>query len=300
MNGKCYLCNTETELCLSHIIPKFVYRWLIETSPGYMRDSREPNRRVQDGVKEYLLCSDCEELFSSWEKQFAENIFIPLHTGENRQLQMPYREWCIKFAVSVSWRVLTYGKLNGLKHFTDEQNVKADNALKTWGGFLLGERNHPGEYEQHIVPLDIIDSHSVEGMSPYINRYFLRAVDVDIAASTKRAFVYAKMAKVLLIGLIDEAYLNHWQGTKLHVRKGVIGSKRYVAPGGLDTYISSRADKAAKSLASLSPKQRKKVEDMLDEKKDELGETEVFRAMVQDVELFGSAAFEITKAPGQE
>jgi hypothetical protein len=300
MNGRCHLCNTETDLCLSHIIPKFVYHWLIETSPGYIRDSREPNRRVQDGVKEYLLCSKCEELFSNWEKQFAENIFMPIHTGKNRQLQMPYEEWCMKFAVSVSWRVLTYGKIKGINHFTNEQNAKADEALVTWGSFLLGKRNHPGEFEQHIIPLDIVDNHTVERMSPYINRYFLRSVDVDIASSTNRAFIYAKMVKVLLIGLIDESHPKHWKGTKLHVRKGVIGSKRYVAPGGLETYISSRADKAAKSLASLSPKQRKKVEDMLSEKINKLGESEVFHAMMQDVKLFGSNAFEITKGSKQK
>ena len=44
-----------------------------------MRSLLSPNLRIQDGVKKKLLCGDCELLFSIYEKQFAENIFIPYH-----------------------------------------------------------------------------------------------------------------------------------------------------------------------------------------------------------------------------
>ena len=81
MNGLCKLCEKDADLQLSHIIPKFVFAWLKETVPGGIRSNRVPNRRIQDGEKDYLLCRDCEQIFSVWEKQFCEHIFIPLHSS---------------------------------------------------------------------------------------------------------------------------------------------------------------------------------------------------------------------------
>lgn len=66
--GKCALCGTEAELQLSHIIPKFVGRYLKETSIGNIRNHALSERVVQDIEKHYLLCHECEELFSAGER----------------------------------------------------------------------------------------------------------------------------------------------------------------------------------------------------------------------------------------
>ena len=75
--GRCALCCQTKELQLSHIVPHFVGRKLINTSPGNIRSSKEPNRTLQDISKEYMLCADCEERFSAKETWFANHIFIP-------------------------------------------------------------------------------------------------------------------------------------------------------------------------------------------------------------------------------
>jgi hypothetical protein len=297
MNGKCCLCQKEADLCLSHIIPKFVIIWLKETSPGAIRDSRVPNRRVQDGIKEYMLCEECEKLFSSWEHSFAENIFFPLHNNNNKIFTLPYKEWCLKFTVSVSWRVLMRAKLLGISLKHNIQTQKINVALNRWKEFLIGNRNHPDEFEQHIIPLDIIDTHTAEGLSPFINRYLLRSVDVDIPSSDNRAFVYIKMGKVMLIGFIYEPHPDWWKNSKIHVHKGFICSKRYIAPDGLYEYINYRASKAAATLRSLSATQKNKITEMQKQNLDKLKDSEVLRAMNQDVELFGRAAFKITDEP---
>ena len=122
MNGKCALCNRDTELSLSHIIPKFVFSWFKESAPSAMRGIDEPNKRLQDGEKQYLLCSDCEGLFSSWEKTFCEDIFLPLHNNQSQNSSIGYGHWALKFAVSVSWRVLMYyQKLDDLRHLSQKQ-----------------------------------------------------------------------------------------------------------------------------------------------------------------------------------
>jgi hypothetical protein len=295
MRGVCLLCKKERELQLSHIIPNFVYNWLKDTSPSYIRSSQNPNQRVQDGPKHYLLCAECEGLFSKWEAAFAENIFHPLHESGGKQLYWPYEEWCLKFAVSITWRVLAYGNIQGISHFSEKQNRAMKKALETWNDFLLGKCPDPGEFEQHIVLTDLIRNHTVPDLSAYINRYMVRSIDVDIPCTDRRAYVYAKMGRVILLGFIQEPWSHQWQGTKIHVKKGSLGSKRYILPRFIGSYINLRANKAASSLASLSDKQRQKITNTLKDKTKELAESEIIKAMNQDVNLFGDEAFDITR-----
>ena len=59
----CPLCRSRGPLRESHIIPGFVFDWLLESSAtGHMRDGRAPNLRIQDGFKQRLLCDSCEAL----------------------------------------------------------------------------------------------------------------------------------------------------------------------------------------------------------------------------------------------
>ena len=51
----CALCGAVTDLKLSHIIPKFVYRMLTKTGVGKLRGGMNPNIPMQDGEKHYML-----------------------------------------------------------------------------------------------------------------------------------------------------------------------------------------------------------------------------------------------------
>lgn len=98
---RCALCAESSDLQQSHIIPKFVFKWLRETSATHhFRFSQKPNLRVQDGLKPRMLCQKCEQLFSSWENEFSKNCFVPLNSGNNRKIS--YGPWMLKFATSVS------------------------------------------------------------------------------------------------------------------------------------------------------------------------------------------------------
>lgn len=67
ITGQCALCRINKELQLSHIVPSFVGRKMKNTSPGNIRFTNEPNKITQDIEKHYLLCHECEELFSAKE-----------------------------------------------------------------------------------------------------------------------------------------------------------------------------------------------------------------------------------------
>lgn len=124
---------------------------------GYLRQITNPNLRQQDIVKQPLLCSNCEALFSTYEDQFARNIFYPyvqkeldewgVAQGEIRSIN--YGEWLLKFAVSLQWRALTTStKINssqqGNERMRNRFNDLFDAALFNWGEYLLGKSDISG------------------------------------------------------------------------------------------------------------------------------------------------------------
>lgn len=292
MQSKCTLCNKEAELQLSHIIPIFVFNWLKETSPSAIRRSGAPNLRVQDGIKYKLLCADCEELFSSWEKEFCESIFSPLHNDSPLRAPITYSAWALKFAVSVSWRVLKYMlQTSDLSCFNEKKMDNIQVALSVWQKFLLGELPNPEQYEQHLLPMDTIDGYTGLTLSPFFHRYLLRSVDMDIIYSNSIVVVYSKLGHILLFGFIQENNARRWKGTKLHVNKGSIMNRDCRVPNYILSYLNDKADKSRKAQATISPKQSKKIQKVFNEKAVEIAESEVFRAMQYDVYHSGKRAF---------
>ena len=66
---KCALCGNEAELELSHTVPKMAVRTLKKTAIGNIRSTENPNKTIQDSEKLYMLCGDCEDLFSEKESK---------------------------------------------------------------------------------------------------------------------------------------------------------------------------------------------------------------------------------------
>ena len=176
--GNCRLCGAECDLQASHIIPAFVFRWLKDTSAtGFIRFGETPNMRVQDGPTRPWLCAACESRLSSWETRFASEVFHPLNEDGGRRLK--YREWLLKFCVSISWRsLLMFMEDKQLGHFSSRQLAASDLALATWSDFLLDKVPHPGRFEQHLLPLDAVESTTTRHTPTNINRHFLRAIEL--------------------------------------------------------------------------------------------------------------------------
>jgi len=292
MNGRCAFCNKDAELKVSHIIPKFVFGWFKESTPSPIRSNRIPNKRIQDGLKQYLLCSDCEELFSGWEKSFCEQLFLPLHNNPTLTSPIKYGSWALKFAASISWRVLLYfQQLHGLSHFSEKQRESAQKALDVWRRFLLGELPNPGQYEQHLLPVDVVESHSGPEISPFLNRYLLRSIHMDVICSNTSAIVYTKMGHLILFGFIQEDDAKSWKGTKLHVNKGSVIPRHYRLPKSIAEYWNEKANEGTKALASISPKQKQMIQESILENADELVDSELWRAIQYDVLNSGEDAF---------
>lgn len=199
-SGKCRLCNQIRELKESHIVPKLIFRWLNKTSAtGYLRSGTEINRRVQDGLKLYWLCNDCEQKFSKMETYFSNKIFRPLRHND----QVGYNNNFLKFAVSLSWRVLKYfQEVGGLNKFDDKIINASNQALLYWKDFLFDQNRNPGKFEQHFYNfIGQINSENID-IPVNIHRYLQRSVEMDVMSNGNIAFVYTKLPGLLLIGYI--------------------------------------------------------------------------------------------------
>lgn len=91
INGRCELCGTWTPLHDSHIIPNWVYRDEIRGPGGAMIDLSAFKTHSKAMVLP-LLCDNCEQLFSKWEKP-AKEAASKITAG------MTYGDWLLKFAV---------------------------------------------------------------------------------------------------------------------------------------------------------------------------------------------------------
>jgi hypothetical protein len=256
---------------------------------GPIRHSKNINQRVQDGLKFAWLCSACEGRFNRWETQFANNVFHPL-TGDEDTVR--YGDWLLKFCTSVSWRVLLHSReQNLLKHFSSDHLTHADQALEVWANFLLGKRPHPSGFEQHILPLGAIETASHMRLPPNINRYFLRGIQIDVACNRSTSIVFSKLGSIAIIGFINVPNAKDWTGTKVRVRGGTIKPRTYVIPAQFGHYLLEKAEGAWDDMARMSSAQRRKVDDHVRANLDQFANSDVFKAMQFDVDMFGHRAF---------
>jgi hypothetical protein len=293
-SGTCGLCGREAELCDSHLLPSFVFKWLKDTSAtGYLRFAENPNRRVQDGLKHKWLCRSCEQLFSREERAFANKIFHPYQ--QDTGVSAAYSEWLMRFCVSVSWRVLSdCTKRHDLSHLTPVQKGLAAQALERWRSYLLGEVPHPGSFEQHLLPLDALGSSTFQGMPDNINRYLLRHVEMDLPSSNNQAFTFAKLGPLLIFGFI-QAPRFRWHGTKVQLRSGAFGPRDYGLPTDLWNYLEARARKNASIYRRMSEAQHDKIEADAFRNTDRFRRSKTFEAMRADERMFGTGA--VTRKP---
>jgi hypothetical protein len=72
--GQCRLCGNHGPLCHSHVLPEFFYASTYEGSHQFVSVTDHPRhkpRRMQKGLREYLLCAMCESQFGKYESYAA-------------------------------------------------------------------------------------------------------------------------------------------------------------------------------------------------------------------------------------
>lgn len=204
----CKLCGKKAHLRESHIIPKFVFNWMKKTGTGRFRQKKVLNKPLQDGIKDFLLCDDCENEFGKREDWFKRNVFERYLIDPKATFKTS--DELLYFAVSILWRVLIYFKDDGNNYrFMENLNL----AAIEWKNFLL--KNEPLDKFKDINLVFIPENIEIEGGGDNSYSYFFRAVDIEIAEGDKKAFVYAKFSRFILFGVIAGITENDFSGTNI-------------------------------------------------------------------------------------
>lgn len=288
--GICRLCKTESELQLSHVVPAFVFRWLRDSSGNsHMRSTEAPNRRVQDGPQRHWLCLGCEARLGRSEANFATQLFHPYLARSGNRFR--YGPWLLHFCVSVSWRNLL-AQLDSLAEhdFAMRERTWAMSAEQCWRQYLLGETPHPGDYRQFLLPLDRIESSRTD-LPPNINRYLMRAIDLDLCRGEQSMFTYSKLGRFVVIGFINEPNQAHWVGGRINANEGIVEPRGYTLPAPFGTFLMGKAATVGEAMQSISPRQLAKIDQEFRGNAHLIVGTDFFEAMQADVEMFGSEAF---------
>jgi len=108
----CRLCNKESELKKSHIIPEFIYGSMYDDKHRFhvlSSSKATKNAKLQKGIREHLLCADCEVKLSKYER-YISLVFTgetpTKATKDGRLIKvdgLDYKKFKL-FALSVLWR----------------------------------------------------------------------------------------------------------------------------------------------------------------------------------------------------
>ncbi len=252
----CALCSKDRVLRESHIIPKFVAKWLKDTSAtGYLRQAIMPNLRKQDLPKRKLLCDECEIRLSRWENQFAQSIFFPYWDGET---EFTYDIWLLKFTVSLIWRSGTI-KLEKFRQYKPNLAHHLERALSVWKEFLLDEVSSPGPYVHHLLFMGFVEN--VEGISlpSGFHWYTLRSVDTTIPASSREVYGYVKLpAMVFFTGIYPHQFVG-WKNTRILKHGRLLASKQRVSHDTFGEFYVDRVQQAERLAEMASSKQRENI-----------------------------------------
>ena len=241
-----------------------------------------------------MLCWNCEQRFATWEREFAENCFVPINSGRVREIS--YGPWMLKFATSVSWRVLrVFAATGGLSTFPSHILARVDDALQAWARFLLGSPFDPGPHEQHMFVVDVVESMSNENAPANISRYLTRTIEFYVAHTQDSAISYAKMGRFVLFGFVEMQHPHRWKGTRLNVQHGLFGQGDMELPSNVGDFIFQRARLAAETSSQISERQQTKIRQAYKRDLERAARSDTLRAMHHDVLMFGMDAFRATQ-----
>jgi hypothetical protein len=158
----CKLCLKEKDLKKSHIIPEFIYSSLYDEKHRFHEisdDVKKKNKPHQKGISERLLCFECEQLLSKYERYAS----LVLNGGYNPNVRnegklvhlgnIEYSKFKL-FALSVLWRA----SVSSLKVFCQVKLGPHEEKLR-----LMILNDDPGaEYQYPFILSPILHGNEVQ------------------------------------------------------------------------------------------------------------------------------------------
>jgi len=182
----------------------------------------QPNLRKQDGDKTKMLCNDCEQRFSSAEKNFAEEVFEPYH--EAGITSFAYGPWLSYFISSVNWRTLHLDNIGFHSKNKLPSNVLSilDDAETILADFLLEKRPDIGDMENHVLPMFEMTNADSPLNEP---NFYIRVSALDytfVDPDNNGFYICANLAGVLIFTVIRKGRKDVWENTLVQPDGGSI------------------------------------------------------------------------------
>lgn len=276
--GLCKLELIEKELKHSHIIPKFAFDYMKSTGIKYLRNLENPDKRHQDGTKEYLLCNDCEQRFSKRERWFANNIFFP-YLKENKT-EFKYDENLGYFVISLLWRVL----INQQYHpsVIAEKKLSFLNEVENeWREFLI-DLKYPINFNNfNIFITDRVQDYSTDLFNTDL--YFTRLIDATIVHNNSftKIAIYAKFLRFIFWAPVKGYEYNN-QNTTIKLNGGTIKIPQKLDDNFISSFFLNRI-KVIDNSKEPNEEQKIKMWKEVSKNEDEFWKSDAGQSMLNDL-----------------
>ena len=174
----CRLCQVPSRLLHSHVIPRLMYRPMGRLAPGTpIRFDPLEGKSRPGHLKEYMLCSRCEDQFSAHERVAARfladlnQVQSPAHERKIRRSSLDYASLKL-FFLSVLWRC-------AVARDPITQMVELGPRLSRLTALL--QTDDPGKQEEFAIFLRLLDE------SPMARNAVL-TVPVPMRDSSRRGY----------------------------------------------------------------------------------------------------------------
>lgn len=262
----CKLCKKSDDLRVSHVLPRFVGKYLKDTSAtGFLTavDENGNPSRSQDLYKRRLICDKCESVLNEAETFFANKVFYPFKKEELKSIPVDGRLGM--FAVSVSLRALWIMQL--VKHPLVERWKDQLDGLETeWRNYLLKTPNFvKGNHSHHILLCNEAILAAGVKNSPTLIHSVLRTSAYYLFEKFDKAYVFANLAGVQIISMIYPPELPVSRGLEVYPNQTFgVDSPSGIGWGGYFQNLLELARKCDSARSRLSVAQRKMIERSMD------------------------------------
>lgn len=249
----CGLCEAGGPLLKSHMIPRFVSRWVQETSAtGMLLSPSRGGKPLQDVPTVRMFCSSCEQVLSRDEKTFAEKVFRPSRALSESWSGFTYEAWLSRFHAGLMLKAALVRAPDWVVRIAERSVIPALRA------YLLGENRWPRPYEMHLVFTDYLPLEQLPAdVAPTIQWYLMRGADLTSAFNESRScYLYASIPGFQFWMPIRPARDRGWHGTKVRGRGEFRRpSSQHVGVVNWLDFLSFRANGASSMTAGTKEQQ---------------------------------------------
>lgn len=189
----CKLCKKDKTLMNSHIIPEFIYKPLYDDDHRFhvLSTYRKKDRPIeQKGIREKLLCGNCEQHLSRYENYARKVLFGGVEIAVQNEAggiivsEIDYKYFKL-FQLSILWRA----SVSSHKMFKDVQLGKHEPIIRK---MIISDI--PGQKEKYCCVMMAI-KHGNDGMGTFIDQPEKRRVDSHVVYR----FIFGSIAWIYFV-----------------------------------------------------------------------------------------------------